>query len=98
MYVGELGWEKGTRNMAGHPLDEDRPSRLTIRDINGHVLAAWGGPDPCASDGFAGPHGLWVDSRGDIYVGEVTHTALTTFFKRTTWHEGCHSLIKFARI
>jgi hypothetical protein len=41
---------------------------------------------------------MWVDSRGDIYVGEVTKTALSAFFKNTTWNERCHSLIKFARI
>jgi hypothetical protein len=98
MYIGEMGWEKGTRNMAGHPLDEDRPSRLTIRDIEGNILAAWGGPDPCSPEGFAAPHGLWVDSHGDIYVGEVTKTALSGFFKTHPYHEGCHSLTKFARI
>src|SRR5688572_2886606 len=98
VYVGEMGWEKGTLNMAAHPLDEDRPSKLTIRDQQGNVLSQWGGPDPCAVDGFAAPHGLWVDSRGDIYVGEVTHTALSAFYKTTTWHEGCASLTKFARI
>jgi hypothetical protein len=98
VYIGEMGWEQGLPNMAGRILPEDRPSRLTIRDIDGNILSAWGGPDPCASDGFSAPHGLWVDSRGDVYVGEVTQTALSRFYKRTTWHEGCHSLIKFARI
>jgi hypothetical protein len=98
VYVGEMGWEQGTLNMAGRLLDEDRPSRLTIRDQQGNVLSSWGGADPCASDGFSAPHGMWVDSHGDIYVGEVTKTALSGFFKQTTWHEGCHSLIKFARI
>jgi hypothetical protein len=98
VYVGEMAWEKGTRNMAGRLLDEDRQSRLTIRDLEGNVLSTWGGADPCAIDGFAAPHGLWVDSRGDIYVGEVTQTALSGFFKNTPWHEGCHSLSKFARI
>ncbi len=98
VYVGEMAWEAGTRNMVGRTLDEDRPSRLTIRDPEGNVLSAWGGADPCASDGFSAPHGLWVDSRGDVYVGEVSQTALTAFYARTRWHEGCHSLIKFARI
>ncbi|MFN8525706.1 MAG: peptidyl-alpha-hydroxyglycine alpha-amidating lyase family protein [Chloroflexota bacterium] len=98
VYIGEMGWEKDTRNMAGKLLTEDRPSRLTVRDIQGNILSTWGGPDPCAIDGFSAPHGLWVDSRGDIYVGEVTQTALSGFFKRTTYHAGCHSLIKFAKI
>jgi len=98
VYIGEMGWEKGTLNMAGKLLPEDRPSKLTVRDIDGNVLSTWGGPDPCALDGFSAPHGMWVDSRGDIYVGEVTKTALSAFFKTTTWDENCHSLIKFARI
>ena len=93
-----MAWEQGTRNMWGRSLDEDRPARLTIRDPEGNVLSAWGGADPCAPDGFSAPHGLWVDSHGDIYVGEVSQTALTAFYQRTSWHAGCHSLIKFARI
>ncbi|MCC7371698.1 MAG: hypothetical protein IT306_24990 [Chloroflexi bacterium] len=98
VYIGEMGWEKGTTNMAGKLLPEDRPSRLTVRDIDGNILSTWGGKDPCALDGFSAPHGMWVDSRGDLYVGEVTKTALSAFFKNTTWDERCHSLIKFARI
>jgi hypothetical protein len=93
-----MGWEKGTLNMAAKELPEDRPSKLTIRDHQGNILSQWGGKDPCAVDGFAAPHGLWVDSRGDIYVGEVTHTALSAFYKTTTWQEHCASLTKFAKI
>jgi hypothetical protein len=98
VYVGEMGWEKGTLNMAAKPLDEDRPSKLTIRDHQGNVLAQWGASEPCAVDGFAAPHGLWVDSRGDIYVGEVTQTALSGFFKNNPYHPGCASLTKFAKV
>ena len=39
-----------------------------------------------------------VDSHGDIYVGEVSYTALSGFYKRTTWNEGCHTLLKFAQV
>ena len=85
-------------NMAAKLLEEDRPSKLTVRDQQGNVLSTWGASDPCALDGFAAPHGMWVDSRGDIYVGEVTHTALSAFYKTTTWHADCASLTKFARI
>jgi hypothetical protein len=98
VYIGEMGWEKGTLDMAAHKLDEDRPSKLSVRDIDGNVLSSWGGADPCAPEGFAAPHGLWVDSRGDVYVGEVTKTALSGFFKNRPWDERCHSLSKFARI
>jgi hypothetical protein len=95
VYVGEMSWEKGQPNLAGRPWEADYPSELSIRDAESNVLVKWGGPDPCASDGFSSPHGLWVDSKGNIYVGEVTHTALSRYDR---WHEGCHSLIKFARI
>ncbi|MCC6179567.1 MAG: hypothetical protein IT305_30015 [Chloroflexi bacterium] len=94
-YLGEMSWEKGTRNMWGWPIEESRPAQLSIRDADGKLLARWGGEDPCAAGNFSSPHGLWVDSHGDIYVGEVTHTALSRFGR---WHEGCHSLQKFARI
>ncbi len=43
---------------------------LTTRDM----LASWGGGgDPSERPGefLGGPHGIWVDSRGDIYAGEV---------------------------
>ncbi len=95
VYVGEMAWQAGGASMAGKPLPETRASRLTVRDLDGNVLSEWGGPDPCAPGSFASPHGLWVDSHGDLYVAEVTHTALSRDGK---WHEGCHSLQKFARI
>jgi hypothetical protein len=43
-----------------------------VRDMDGNVLSSWGGSDPCAEGNFSSPHGMWLDSRGDIYVGEVT--------------------------
>lgn len=94
VFVGEMSWEQGEANLAGRPWPETRAAKLSVRDIEGNVLASWGGPDPCAPDGFSSPHGLWVDSGGDIYVGEVTYTALSRVGKL---HAGCHSLIKFVR-
>ena len=73
----------------------DSPEVMLVRDLDGNVLTRWGGPDPCAPGSFASPHGLWVDSHGDLYVAEVTHTALSRDDK---WHPGCHSLQKFARV
>jgi hypothetical protein len=95
VYVGEMAWEAGGSSMAGKPLPETRAAQMTVRDLDGNVLARWGGPDPCAPGSFASPHGLWVDSHGDLYVAEVTHTALSRADK---WHPGCHSLQKFARV
>ncbi|MGE0424453.1 MAG: hypothetical protein AB7O88_19480, partial [Reyranellaceae bacterium] len=50
--------------------------RLSIVDKKGAVIARLGGEHgPGLETGrFLSPHGLAVDSRGDIYVGEVSYT------------------------
>jgi sugar lactone lactonase YvrE len=55
-----------------HP--ESPAPRITVRDHDGHVLAELGEPDPHGSGMYFAPHGLAVDSHGDIYVTEVTAT------------------------
>ena len=49
-------------------------NEVTMSDAAGHVLARWGGPDQAASGNFIAPHDTCVDSHGDLYVAEVTHT------------------------
>ena len=95
VYVGEMSWLEGARSLAGREWPETRDAQLRVRDIEGNVLAQWGGPDPCAWGNFSSPHGLWVDRHGDIYVAEVTHTALS---RTGQYHAGCHSLQKFVRV
>jgi hypothetical protein len=50
--------------------------RLAIVDKKGKTIARLGGEQgPGQEPGkFLSPHGLAVDSRGDIYVGEVSYT------------------------
>jgi hypothetical protein len=95
VYVGEMAWAAGGFSMAGKPLPETRYAKMSVRDIDGNVLASWGGDDPCAPGNFASPHGIWVDRHRDIYVGEVTHTALS---RDGRYHSGCHSTQKFVRV
>ena len=49
---------------------------VTIHDLNGHRLArlgdVWRGEGPGQ---FISPHGIAIDSHGDIYVGEVSFAA-----------------------
>jgi hypothetical protein len=49
---------------------------VAVFDPSGNVLARWGGQyalaDACEAGHFASPHGLCVNSRGDIYVAEVS--------------------------
>ena len=57
--------------------------RLTILDGDGNVLSQWGGESSRARGQFVAPHGVAVDSRGDIYVGEVmTGARIQKFIRR----------------
>jgi sugar lactone lactonase YvrE len=95
VYLGEMDWVEGATNMWGGPMTESRPAQVSVRDLEGNILTRWGGPEPCAAGSFVSPHGLWVDSQGSIYVGEVTRTSLSRF---GTWDPSCHTVQKFARI
>ena len=74
MFVSELVWRAGQRSFRHGPIQRDLPSRVSVLDMNGAVLTRIGGPDPCAPGSFCAAHGLAVDSRGDLYVAEVTNT------------------------
>jgi hypothetical protein len=55
--------------------------RLSIIDNKGELLARIGGLLPGIAPGdYMGPHGLAVDSHGDIYVAEVSHTQWRQYF------------------
>jgi DNA-binding beta-propeller fold protein YncE len=45
--------------------------RFSIVDSEGELLARWGGDSSHDAGQFVAPHGVAVDSHGDIYVGEV---------------------------
>jgi len=45
--------------------------RLTILAPDGEVVARWGGESRREPGWFVAPHGVWVDSHGDLYVCEV---------------------------
>jgi DNA-binding beta-propeller fold protein YncE len=70
-YVGELG--------PGMPVNQAYPNlgpRISIVDHQGKLLGRLGDPRGAGMDPgqFLAPHGLAVDSHGDIYVGEVAWT------------------------
>ena len=54
---------------------------VSIVDHQGKLLSRFGDPHAgTAPTAFLGPHGLTVDSRGDLYVGEVSWTQWPQFF------------------
>ncbi|HUN48345.1 MAG TPA: hypothetical protein VMU85_17580, partial [Stellaceae bacterium] len=75
-YIGELG--------PGMPVNLRIPNlgpRLSIVTHEGKLLARLGALTAGLEPGrFIAPHGLAVDSRGDIYVGEVAYTAWPSIF------------------
>jgi hypothetical protein len=70
MYIGEIG-----PDMA---VNIDLPGcgpRVSIYTHDGKLLARLGKEHAGLATGqFISPHGISVDSRGDIYVGEVSYT------------------------
>ena len=69
-YIGELG--------AAIPANEGAPGlgpRVSIYDLHGEVLARLGDTGPGEAPGkFIAPHGIALDTNGDMYVSEVSWT------------------------
>jgi DNA-binding beta-propeller fold protein YncE len=95
VYVSELAWWPGQQSYRHGPISEYRPARVCVMNDEGQVQARWGGPEPCADGSFCAPHGLYADSRGDVYVGEVTWTFAGS---RGLVPPDCHTFQKFARV
>ncbi|HEX2033730.1 MAG TPA: peptidyl-alpha-hydroxyglycine alpha-amidating lyase family protein [Chloroflexota bacterium] len=94
VYVSELWWRVGQRSQVRGEILDDQPGRASVFDAEGRVLARWGGPDRCAAGNFVAPHDICVDSRGDVYVAEVTYT----FAGRAGLvPPDCHTFQKFRR-
>jgi DNA-binding beta-propeller fold protein YncE len=74
IYVAELWWRKGQRSQRFGEITTDRYGRVSALNADGTVAARWGGSAPGTPGGFTAPHGIAVDSHGDVYVAEVTHT------------------------
>ncbi len=89
VYVTELGFLAGLFPGTRVPGDRDPIARLTIRSTDGRIITRWGGEDRCSPGKFYAPHAVCIDSRDDLYVGEVTQA--------TGAPPGCHVIQKFVR-
>lgn len=56
--------------------------RVTICDLDGNIIGRFGSERTHDPGGFWGPHGIWTDSEGSIYVGEVLEGARLQKFAR----------------
>lgn len=70
-------------------------SRVTVRDLAGRILSRITNLDPGAPGGFLSAHAARTDSRGDLYVGEVSATRART---RGKDRHGFNILQKFRRV
>jgi DNA-binding beta-propeller fold protein YncE len=96
VYVAELGYKAGMWPGTTAPSPDSTGGRVSIFDWDGRLPARWGGGlNPCAPGDFFAPHDLCVDSRGDLYVAEVTWSAGGN---RGVVSADCHALQKFARL
>jgi outer membrane protein assembly factor BamB len=94
-YVGEIGpyykFNRGTPNLG---------PRLSILSNKGELLARISAT-PSAGTGpgqFLSPHGLVADSRGDLYIGEVSYTAWPSLFPDQPMPDRLRSLQKFEKV
>ena len=74
VYVAELGERVALFPFMTHPWGQDRPARISVLDLDGRVQARWG-EDADGGLRLLAPHGIAVDRRGNIYVGEVRQAA-----------------------
>ena len=93
-YVGEIG--------GGLGVNFDMPNigpRVSIYSHKGEMLARLGHrPAGLEAGQFVSPHGLAVDSRGDIYVGEVSFTNWGNRYKGQPVPFGLRSLQKLVKL
>ncbi len=103
--VAELTWRAGSTSFRNGPVGSNLPGRVSILDAKGGVLARlgdqgpfdpqWGAADPCRAGNFCAPHGLAIDSDGDLYIAEV---AWTIGVRPGLVRADCHTLQKFALV
>jgi sugar lactone lactonase YvrE len=74
VYVAELGEQVALFPFMNRPWGQDRVARVSVLDLQGRVQMRWG-DDPDGALAFDAPHGIAIDSRGDIYVSEVREAA-----------------------
>jgi len=94
-FVGELG--------PGMSVNRDMPNigpRISVLDRTGRRVARLGNPAGVGldADRFMAPHGMAMDSRGDLYVGEVSWTQWPNFYPDKPRPEGLRSLHKFRKV
>jgi hypothetical protein len=91
-YVGELG--PALTPFINFP---SLGPRLSVLDAKGRLLARLSAGS-AGIGRFVAPHGIAIDSHGDVYIGEVNYTAWPMVFPRTQCPRVVPTLHKLRRI
>jgi hypothetical protein len=90
IYVAELPRKTDERSFTHGLPAEHLPGGLSIFTPEGALVGRFRSDgDVCDEDRLAEPHGIAVDSRGNVYVAGVSHTGLG--------REDCHTLQRLVR-
>lgn len=94
-FIGEIG--------PTLPINRDVPNlgpRISIVDHKGNLVSRFGAEKAGYDrpDQFVAPHGMAVDSHGDLYVGEVSYASWTQIFPDREMPKGLNTLRKLARV
>ena len=90
IYIGELNGMDGVSDAPG------LGHRVSIYDLNGNLVSRFGDDEEGDGPGqLIAPHGIAVDSRGDIYVAEVSYTMRGRFMDPPRYLKGVK---KFTRV
>jgi len=93
-YIGELG--PALAPLLGFP---NLGPRLAVLDARGNALARLSaGPAGIGPGRFIAPHGIAVDSKGDIYVSEVSYSAWPWVFPKSPMPPVIPTIHKFRRL
>jgi DNA-binding beta-propeller fold protein YncE len=97
VWVAELLWRRGDYSWTHGEIIEEVPSRLSLLDSTGHVLARFGtnGP-PCSPGNFTTIHGLATDSAGSVYIAELTSMFSVGYSGDIS--DECHRIQKLERM
>jgi sugar lactone lactonase YvrE len=76
LFMSVWHWTAGKRTFAGKLMPKSVPSHLRICDLEGNVLAKWGGTNYGEMDSFVMAHGMCMDSQGNWYIAENGQSGL----------------------
>ncbi len=94
IYVSSLWWPVGQHSFRKGDIKYNLPGHISILDNKGNLFLRWISADQCAPGNFLAPHSLCVDSKGDLYVAEVTYTFGVS---RGLAPSDCHTFQKLIR-